>query len=43
MRENEAFDLISMMDRNLSDAMDYLGEELKKYLKEAGEPSTFDQ
>ena len=41
-REDEAFSLIGMMDRNIQDAMDYLGDELKNYLREAGEPSTFD-
>lgn len=41
-REDEAFNLVGMMDKNIQDAMDYLGDELKNYLVEAGEPSFFE-
>jgi hypothetical protein len=41
-RDDEAFSLVGMMDRNIQDAMDYLGDELKNYLREAGEPSFFE-
>jgi len=37
MRQEDDFDLMAMVDNSVRDAMDALGEELRKYLKEAGE------
>lgn len=37
MKEKEDFDMITSIDQSLKDAMDALGEDLDKYLKEAGE------
>ncbi|MFT4313309.1 MAG: hypothetical protein ACMXYA_02790 [Candidatus Woesearchaeota archaeon] len=34
-REKEAFDLVAQYDKSLKDAMEYLGEDLENYLKEA--------
>jgi len=42
-RKDESFDLLKMVDKNIEDSMNYLGEELKKYLREAGEPSIFEK
>ncbi|MFH1053683.1 MAG: hypothetical protein V1740_04690 [Candidatus Woesearchaeota archaeon] len=42
-RDDEVYDLIGMIDKNIKDAMDYLGDELKGYLAQAGEPSYFDK
>lgn len=41
-REEEAMDLLGMVDKNIEDAMKYLGNELKTYLRESGEPSHFE-
>lgn len=37
MRKEESFELLSTIDESVKSAMDALGEELQKYLKEAGE------
>ena len=37
LREEEDFELIGTIDKSLKSAMDALGEEFQKYLKEAGE------
>lgn len=42
-REQETLELMSMVDQSVKDAMDALGDELMKYLQEAGESVTFDE
>lgn len=37
MRNQEDFELLSVIDRSVRDAMDALGDELRRYLQEAGE------
>ena len=36
-REQETLELLALVDQSVQDAMDALGDELKKYLREAGE------
>ena len=37
MKNEEDFELLSIVDRSVREAMDSLGEELRRYLREAGE------
>lgn len=43
LKERETLELIGMVDKSLKDAMDAMGEELLRYLREAGEEVTLEQ